>query len=270
MPDAPIRPRGASTNPPNRYETLRVEAEEPPDGDDPTVYYRDVSRSVLAENDSPAVGFRFSLNPYRGCEHGCIYCLDADTPVLYADLSWRPIGNIQVGDVIAGFDERPEPGRTRKLRMAVVEAVRRSRRPTLRLICERSEVVATAEHLWLQDRTFRWTRTDGLVSGRHLRHVPLVATETIDDDYRVGYLAGLSLGDGTFRYQPGWRSNRLGYRQSYWRVALADGEPLERVVEFLGCFAVQAETRPFSGGPLGRRPMRKGETRSLRTLAVAH
>src|SRR5262249_61930932 len=74
MPAAPIRPRGASTNPPNRYETLRFEAEEPLDGDDPTVYYRDVSRSVLAENDSPDVGFRFSLNPYRGCEHGCIYC----------------------------------------------------------------------------------------------------------------------------------------------------------------------------------------------------
>src|SRR5262249_37821548 len=102
----------------------------------------------------------------------------ADTPVLYADLSWRPIGNIQVGDVIAGFDERPEPGRTRKLRMAVVEAVRRSRRPTLRLICERSAAVAAAEHLWLQDRNSRWTRTDGLVSGRHLRHVPLAAAET--------------------------------------------------------------------------------------------
>ena len=40
----------------------------------PTIFYRDASRSVLAENDSPDVGFRFSLNPYRGCEHGCIYC----------------------------------------------------------------------------------------------------------------------------------------------------------------------------------------------------
>src|SRR5262249_47516072 len=74
MAQPPIRPRGASTNPANRYEKLRFEGDEPPDGDDPTVYYRDVSRSVLAENDSPDVGFRFSLNPYRGCEHGCIYC----------------------------------------------------------------------------------------------------------------------------------------------------------------------------------------------------
>lgn len=37
-------------------------------------FYRDTSRSVLAENSSPDVGFRFSLNPYRGCEHGCSYC----------------------------------------------------------------------------------------------------------------------------------------------------------------------------------------------------
>ena len=40
----------------------------------PTELYRDASRTVLAENDSPDIGFRFSLNPYRGCEHGCIYC----------------------------------------------------------------------------------------------------------------------------------------------------------------------------------------------------
>lgn len=39
-----------------------------------TQYFVDSSRSVLSENDSPDVGFRFILNPYRGCEHGCIYC----------------------------------------------------------------------------------------------------------------------------------------------------------------------------------------------------
>src|SRR5512139_2552447 len=68
--------RGTTANPANRYERLHIELD--PEFDDasqlPTQYFTDVSRSVLAENDSPDVGFRFSLNPYRGCEHGCIYC----------------------------------------------------------------------------------------------------------------------------------------------------------------------------------------------------
>lgn len=70
----PRSARGASTNPPNRFEQLHVETDEPRGADVATTYYRDASRSVLADNDSPDVGFRFSLNPYRGCEHGCSYC----------------------------------------------------------------------------------------------------------------------------------------------------------------------------------------------------
>ncbi len=71
--------RGTSLNPANRYETLHVERDvedttEPDVGSGATQFYRDTSRTVLAENASPDVGFRFSLNPYRGCEHGCSYC----------------------------------------------------------------------------------------------------------------------------------------------------------------------------------------------------
>ncbi len=78
-PDAPGR--GTTLNPPNRYEPLHVELDPDVDedpghqaGQPPTLFYRDASRTILAENDSPDVGFRFSLNPYRGCEHGCTYC----------------------------------------------------------------------------------------------------------------------------------------------------------------------------------------------------
>jgi DNA repair photolyase len=68
--------RGTAENPENRYERIHIEVHpEADDGVQPaTVFYRDASRRVLAENESPDVGFRFSLNPYRGCEHGCIYC----------------------------------------------------------------------------------------------------------------------------------------------------------------------------------------------------
>jgi DNA repair photolyase len=73
-----IRGRGASDNPPNRFERLAYERD--PDSIDPeepspqTVFLRDASRSFIAYNDSPDVGFDASINPYRGCEHGCIYC----------------------------------------------------------------------------------------------------------------------------------------------------------------------------------------------------
>jgi len=71
--------RGTRQNPENRYEQIHVEHEpgvevEEGGAGEPTLFYRDTSKSALAENDSPDLGFRFSLNPYRGCEHGCIYC----------------------------------------------------------------------------------------------------------------------------------------------------------------------------------------------------
>jgi DNA repair photolyase len=74
---SPIRGRGAATNPANRFELLQYEPdpELEPDGSTPiTQFFRDSSRSVIARNDSPDVGFDASINPYRGCEHGCVYC----------------------------------------------------------------------------------------------------------------------------------------------------------------------------------------------------
>jgi DNA repair photolyase len=74
----PPRGRGAADNPPNRFETTRFELDpdtyEPPESDPSTELIPDHARTVIATNDSPDVGFEASLNPYRGCEHGCIYC----------------------------------------------------------------------------------------------------------------------------------------------------------------------------------------------------
>lgn len=66
--------RGASTNPTNRFERVAVEMEVPGPDRVATELLRDGSRSIIATNDSPDVGFSASINPYRGCEHGCIYC----------------------------------------------------------------------------------------------------------------------------------------------------------------------------------------------------
>ena len=76
--------RGSADNPPNRFDRLDViddddhlteaDAAERAAARPPTVYLRDSSRFVIAANDSPDVGFTHSLNPYRGCAHGCCYC----------------------------------------------------------------------------------------------------------------------------------------------------------------------------------------------------
>lgn len=71
------RGRGAGDNPRNRFLPIAVERDAWTLAEDPapdTVLLRDGSRSVLARNDSPDVGFDVSLNPYRGCETGCAYC----------------------------------------------------------------------------------------------------------------------------------------------------------------------------------------------------
>lgn len=68
------RGRGASSNPLGRFERLEIESELPPPDRVATTFWRDTSRTVLSRNDSPDVPFDVGLNPYRGCEHGCIYC----------------------------------------------------------------------------------------------------------------------------------------------------------------------------------------------------
>jgi len=79
--DEQIRGRGAVRNVPGRFERFHApDADDPPDPDfdDPppleTTLTPDHARSILATNDSPDVPFDQSINPYRGCEHGCTYC----------------------------------------------------------------------------------------------------------------------------------------------------------------------------------------------------
>ncbi len=85
LPPSRLRARGSAENPEGRFERLRY-LEEPefqehlerdPEEERPllqTRYLEDPSRGLLSRNDSPDVPFAVSLNPYRGCEHGCVYC----------------------------------------------------------------------------------------------------------------------------------------------------------------------------------------------------
>ena len=86
---APIHGRGASWSPANRFEKLHVDlsdvdlVDDDPAADEKpraaTQYFRDGTKTLIARNQSPDVGFETSINPYRGCEHGCIYCFARPT-----------------------------------------------------------------------------------------------------------------------------------------------------------------------------------------------
>jgi DNA repair photolyase len=83
-PSPALRGRGASWSPANRFERLHLDFgdidvvqadennEQRPKRE--TQYFHDGTKTIITRNNSPDVGFETSLNPYRGCEHGCIYC----------------------------------------------------------------------------------------------------------------------------------------------------------------------------------------------------
>ena len=76
--EKPIRGRGSSDNPANRFSgeyvdyDLDEETGQKPSPD--TELFKDHTRTILSKNQSPDIPFTYGLNPYRGCEHGCIYC----------------------------------------------------------------------------------------------------------------------------------------------------------------------------------------------------
>ncbi len=81
-----VKGRGTALNPAARYDKQSIEAFD--DGWEPdeeaappprTTLLRDATRTIIARNDSPDIGFDRSINPYRGCEHGCIYCFARPT-----------------------------------------------------------------------------------------------------------------------------------------------------------------------------------------------
>ena len=76
-PGKTLKGRGAGFNPANRFEKIEFEIAEEEIGSvekPKTEFYRDSSRTILTYNDSPDTGFEVGINPYRGCEHGCVYC----------------------------------------------------------------------------------------------------------------------------------------------------------------------------------------------------
>lgn len=257
-------------NPPNPYLTEHRELlGEPPLAE--LEIYEDHSKSILSRNDSPDLGFRWSVNPYRGCFHACAYCLHGDTQILMADGRIRALADIQVGDEIYGT---VRSGCYRRYARTRVLAHWSTMKPTHRVLLEDgTTLIASADHRFLTNRG--WKYVTGSEQGRarrpHLtQNVKLMGTGRFaesppaDAEYQRGYLAGLIRGDGTlgtYRYDGRRRARDV---QHHFRLALTDFEALQRARRYLSNFDVGTEECAYEQTVASRKPMR-----AIRTHARA-
>ncbi len=117
-----IKGRGAAIRPANPYLRIRLESDLEHVADDdeyladlarpPTEYFADESQSIVAENDSPDVGFRYSVNPYRGCSHGCTYCYARPTHEYFGlsaglDFETKVFVKYRAAELLRDFLARP-------------------------------------------------------------------------------------------------------------------------------------------------------------------
>jgi DNA repair photolyase len=125
----------------------------------------DRARSVISTNDSPDVGFEYSVNPYRGCEHGCVYCLDGETRILMSSGETKALADVRVGDSIFGTERR---GAYRRYVSTTVQAHWSTRKEAYRItLADGTRLVASGDHRFLSDRG--WKYVTGAERERHRR-----------------------------------------------------------------------------------------------------
>src|SRR3972149_7769744 len=108
-------------------------------------------KSVL--NRVQGMPFKWSINPYRGCAHACVYCLDGETPILMADGSTKPLGDLRPGDGVYGT---MRGGHNRRYVKTRVQAHWIVRKPAYRIVLEDgTEVIASGDHRFLPNRGWK-------------------------------------------------------------------------------------------------------------------
>jgi DNA repair photolyase len=221
------------------------------------------ARSALNHVPGDRYGFSWTINPYRGCSHACVYCLAGETPILMADGSTRPLQEIGVGDAIYGTVRR---GSYRRYEITEVRAHWTTRKEAYRVLLEDgTELIASGDHRFLSDRG--WKYVTGAQWGRLQRpHLTLnnklmgigslgPAPET-SDEYRRGYLCGMIRGDGRVGSCSYERPGRSVFDVHRFRLALTDSEALHRSRDYLAGIGVRTSEFQFIEGSERHRPMR--------------
>jgi DNA repair photolyase len=201
-------------------------------------FYEVQAKSII--NRVPAASrmpFEWTVNPYRGCTHACVYCLSGDTPMLMADGRTRPLAELRVGDRIYGTVRQ---GHFRRYAITEVLAHWSTAKPAYRVtLRDGTELVTSGDHRFLTARGWKHV-SGGEWGGRRRPHlVPgdkLVGTGRFaapppdSEDYRRGYLCGVIRTDG-----------RAGSQ-----VAVAALERLRRYLEEFQVAAIDSALRDAS------------------------
>jgi DNA repair photolyase len=179
-----------------------------------TVFHEVEARSALnrVPGSSP-MPFQWTVNPYRGCSHACVYCLAGPTRVLMADGGVRPIAELAVGDVVLGT-ERVD-GVRRYVPTRVLAHWSTTKPAYVVRLAGGTELVTSGEHRFLTDHGWRHVSGGWCRGGRrpHLRPGSAMlgpgafgtdGPRRQNADYRRGYLCGLVRADG-----PAFPSERL-------------------------------------------------------------
>ncbi|NES14175.1 radical SAM protein [Micromonospora sp. PPF5-17] len=208
------------------------------------------------------VPFEWTINPYRGCSHACVYCLAGDTPVLMADGRTRPISELTPGDRIYGTERS---GAYRRYVVTTVRdvwsTVKRAYRVTL---ADGTTLVASGDHRFLTERG--WKYVTGAMSGTGKRPYLTTRNRLIGTgrfatapkesaDYRRGYLCGVVRGDA-----------QLGSR---FRLTLADQEAVDRTQRFLAEAGVEIGRSAAPTGGRRRATTSPGTARQRDVAAIA-
>jgi DNA repair photolyase len=225
-------------------------------------FYEIRAKSII--NRVPEVSrvpFRWTINPYRGCSHQCVYCLAGETPILMADGKTKPLEDVLVGDRIYGTVRR---GSYRRYVATEVLAHWQTVKPAYRVrLQDGTELIAGGDHRFLSDRGWKHvfgTEWSGPEQRPHLTtNNKLIGTGAFaslprqTSDYRRGYLCGMIRGDGHLGAYSYARPGRARDDHHRFRLALVDLEALQRSRQFLAGFEVATYEFEFQAAIGGRR-----------------
>ncbi|WP_306344861.1 intein-containing Rv2578c family radical SAM protein [Micromonospora sp. 4G55] len=221
-------------------------------------FYEVQAKSIINKVPGASrVPFEWTINPYRGCSHACVYCVSGDTPVLMADGRTKPISELEPGDRIYGTAQQ---GAYRRYVVTTVLDKWSTTKPAYRVTLEDgTSLIASGDHRFLSERG--WKYVTGAMNGRGQRAYLTTNNRLIGTgrfatgpkesaDYRRGYLCGMVRGDahlGTHTYPYG--------TVHQFRLALIDDEALRRTERYLSEAGVETHRFSFSTATHNRQAM---------------